>query len=125
MTPKSPNLMTKQRAEKKGRQAEVLVSWWYRLAGYRVLERRFRCRYGEIDLIMRRGRQIVFIEVKFTTAARQLDSVLPTPQQQQRIRSAATQFLAHQNQSDCSSRFDVVVVRPLFRVTCFRNVLMG
>ena len=33
--------------------------------GYRVLERNFRCRQGEIDLICRHGRYLVFAEVKY------------------------------------------------------------
>ena len=47
-----------------GRRAEWLAILWLSAKGYRLLERRFGGKGGEIDLVMKRGRTIVFVEVK-------------------------------------------------------------
>ncbi len=75
--------------------------------------RNFRTPQGEIDLVMRQNRTVVFVEVKtrqseeFVTAEH-----LVTPQKQTRITAAARQFI-HRNQlSRFPARFDVVLVVP-------------
>jgi len=47
-----------------GRRGERRAAWFYRLRGYRIVERNLRMRGGEIDLIVRRGGLLVFVEVK-------------------------------------------------------------
>jgi putative endonuclease len=47
-----------------GRAAERRVAWHYRLRGYRILARNVRAGGVELDLIVRRGRRLVFCEVK-------------------------------------------------------------
>jgi putative endonuclease len=47
-----------------GAQGEQQVADWYEAHGYRVLARNWRCKAGEIDLIVARGRSVVFCEVK-------------------------------------------------------------
>ena len=47
-------------AEYEARAAEFLES-----RGYEILERNFRCAYGEIDLIARQGSGLIFVEVKY------------------------------------------------------------
>ncbi len=49
---------------KLGADGERRAAWFYRLRGYAVLGRNVRIRGGEIDLIVRRGRALVFVEVK-------------------------------------------------------------
>ena len=51
-------------AERGGRRAEFIAAWFLRLKLYRVIARRYRTPVGEIDLIVRRGRTIAFVEVK-------------------------------------------------------------
>jgi putative endonuclease len=48
----------------RGRRAESRVAWHYRLRGYRILARNVRAGGVELDLIARRGRRLVFCEVK-------------------------------------------------------------
>lgn len=73
---------------------------------------RYKTRFGEIDLVMRRGKTLVFTEVKYRT---ELDNGLyaVTPQGQKRIAQAAEIFLQHHPQfRDYDMRFDAIVVRP-------------
>ena len=51
-----------------GSHYENLVAAFLQNQGYEILERNFRCRSGEIDLIARDGRYLVFIEVKFRSS---------------------------------------------------------
>ncbi len=48
----------------RGRAAERRVAWDYRLRGYQILARNVRAGGVELDLIVRRGRRLVFVEVK-------------------------------------------------------------
>lgn len=100
----------KQRAYHYGLWAE----WWciaaLVLTGHRILERRHRNSHGEIDLIAKRGKQLVFIEVK---ARQRLEDGLYAlqPHQQQRILRAASAYLAnHPAYQELRIRFDFMVV---------------
>lgn len=99
-------------AEARGRRAEALAVLRLRLAGWRILERRWRVPAGEVDLIARRGGILAFVEVKARAElAGALDAV--TPAQQARIARAAAAYLAAgRPPPGLSPRFDIVVVRP-------------
>src|SRR5947207_13528877 len=51
-----------------GATGEELAAGWYVRNGYELVVRNWRCRDGEIDLILRRGRKFVFCEVKARTS---------------------------------------------------------
>jgi len=53
-----------------GRAAEDHALATLQNAGLRLLQRNFRCRFGEIDLIMRDGNVLVFVEVRHRSSAR-------------------------------------------------------
>lgn len=53
-----------KRSGRLGRRSEWFAIAWLSLKGYRLLARRFGGKGGEIDLIMRRGRLVIFVEVK-------------------------------------------------------------
>jgi putative endonuclease len=82
------------------------------LKGYRLLARRFKTPHGEIDLIMRRGRATIFVEVK---QRGDLDTALLSVSagQMRRISAASRFWLARDPralQGDC--RFDIVGISP-------------
>jgi putative endonuclease len=56
--------LNRAEAERRGRRAETLAAWWLRLQGWRILATRARTPVGEVDLVARRGRMVVFVEVK-------------------------------------------------------------
>ena len=79
--------------------------------GYRVLQRRYRTRGGELDIIAKDGEYLVFVEVK----ARRDDTFgdpeeAVTAQKQTRIVSMATDYLARNGLRDIPCRFDVVAI---------------
>lgn len=80
--------------------------------GYRILARRFRTPYGEIDIVARKRGLLAFVEVK---ARASLDDAAysVTPQQQGRIVNAAQVWLsAHDDHAQLDMRFDVVLIAP-------------
>jgi putative endonuclease len=79
--------------------------------GYAILERRYRTRFGEIDIIARDGATIVFVEVK----ARLTDdfggaAAAVTRWKQRRIAQMAVDYLARRSLHECPCRFDVVAI---------------
>ena len=104
--------MSRRERERGGRLAEGWAAWSLRLRGYRVLARRFRTPVGEIDLVVRRGRCVAFVEVKARRdSADALDAL--GPRQRARIARAAEWFLKrHPRHAGCTLRFDLVIVRP-------------
>ena len=98
--------------DRRGRRAERLAAWRLRLAGYRVLARRYRTPVGEIDLIARRGRRLVMVEVKARPTEALARQAVPE-RQRRRIAMAARRFLAaNPRYRDHAVRFDVMAVVP-------------
>ena len=100
------------RAESRGRLAEALAAVYLTAKFYRVIARRFRTPVGEIDLVARRGRSLVFAEVKVRRA---LDEALHSvgPRGQGRIADAARAWLMrHPGDAGLAIRFDVIVMEP-------------
>ena len=98
--------------EARGRRAEAWASWLLRAKGYAIVARRFRCSACETDLIARRGRTLVFVEVKTRDSiAAALESV--GPRQRTRIGAAARAFLGRQpGLAGGTLRFDVIALAP-------------
>ncbi len=93
-----------------GAQAEQLAVQYLQQQGLKLIVQNFRCRFGEIDLIMQHGTTLVFIEVRlrrnagFGGAAASIDA-----RKQQRIISTAQQYLAGLARIP-ACRFDVVLL---------------
>ena len=110
--PAANRLKERQRAQRHGLWAETLAAWRLRLAGYRVVARNFRAPGGEIDLIVRRGRTLAFVEVKARPDRAQAAFAIQ-PVQRLRVRNAAAAFLARRAElAGLDLRFDVVLVCP-------------
>ena len=95
-----------------GAQGEESVASWYVDRGYEIVARNWRCRDGELDLIVRNGRAFVFCEVKTrTTDAFGHPSEAVTRDKQMRLRRLAARYLEHDAPIRARQiRFDVASV---------------
>jgi putative endonuclease len=79
--------------------------------GYRILERNYRCRFGEIDLIARDGRTLAFVEVKTRRSQRYGPAAAAVTLEKQRHLIKASQvYLFERKKTDEFCRFDVVTI---------------
>jgi putative endonuclease len=95
-----------------GAAGEEAVARWYVTAGYHVVDRNWRCREGELDLVVARDRVLVFCEVKTRrTTAFGVPAEAVTVTKQRRLRTLAMRWLdAHPGARRRSLRFDVASV---------------
>lgn len=94
----------------RGAEAEERAALHLQAAGLKLLARNWRCRFGEIDLILRDGTTLVFVEVRargrgdYGGAAASI-----TAGKRARLQRAAAAYLAHsQHHGPC--RFDAVLI---------------
>ena len=107
-----PSGARRRRALVRGRRAEALAAMWLKAKGYRILARGYRIGGGEVDLVARRGRTLVFAEVKYRPTLGEAAHAI-TAAQRRRIDLAARHFLAsHPRLADLDSRFDVILMAP-------------
>jgi putative endonuclease len=96
-----------------GAAAERRARRYYRLRGYRILGVNVRAGGNELDVVVRRGRRLVFAEVKTKLGDGYGDPLeMVTPEKARRLRRAATAWLAqHPELAALEISFDVVAVR--------------
>ncbi len=94
-----------------GASGEEAVAAWYVAHGYEILARNWRCRAGELDLVVRRGRTFVFCEVKTRSSdafGAPVEAVTRT--KQVRLRHLAARWLEDAPMRPTDIRFDVASV---------------
>ena len=94
-----------------GASGEDAVAAWYQAQGYEVVARNWRCRAGELDLIVRRGRTFVFCEVKTRSSdafGAPVEAV--SRDKQVRVRHLAARWLEYAPMRPTDIRFDVAAV---------------
>lgn len=96
-----------------GEAGERIAERHLRALGYGILERNFRCRGGEIDVVAQDGDVVVFVEVKERrSAAHGAGHEAVTAGKRQRIVRAAHVYAAARGLSEAPLRFDVVSIDP-------------
>ena len=94
-----------------GTSGEDAAAAWYEAKGYEVVARNWRCRDGELDLVVRNGRTYVFCEVKTRTSdAFGVPAEAVTRTKRQRIRHLAARWLSEASSPARDIRFDVVAI---------------
>ena len=115
-----------QKAERAGKLAELLICLLYMVCGARLVYWRRRTAYGEIDLVMKRGKMIRFIEVKYWRQYHEGDRFI-SDTQLARLRNAA--FITyHQLSSDSDShalnaQCDIILVQRFYHIRRFENYI--
>ena len=101
----------KNRRQQFGTESEIIAVDHLKKRRYQILERNYRTGLGEIDIVAKDGRTLVFVEVK---ARRSFRFGNPkgavTPQKQRKISMVALSYLKSTGQDRASARFDVVTV---------------
>jgi putative endonuclease len=94
-----------------GAAGEAQAAAWYEANGYEVVARNWRCRDGEIDLIVRRQRTLVFCEVKTrSSTAFGTPAEAVTRAKRDKLRHLAARWLDETPIRATSIRFDVVAI---------------
>ena len=105
-------LLGRQNNRQIGDEKEAFVCEWMEKRGYAIVERNFRCRSGEIDIVAREDGYLVFIEVKYRhgTECGDPSEAVDRRKQQTISRVALFYMLRHGYTEDTPVRFDVVTV---------------
>lgn len=104
-----------------GRQAEERAAAFLRGRGLSIVERNWRCRFGEIDLVALDGETLVFVEVRARasrTHGGAAESI--TAAKRRRLAAAAKQYLARRR-SDRPCRFDALLIESEGGIAWLRN----
>ena len=108
------NLFTANKTPKEdsslGERGENVAAKFLTNAGYKILQRNFRCKLGEIDIVARKGKMLIFVEVKTRVdeQVRPEDQVDATKQHQ--ITKAADMYLSRFGFPQPPARFDVIAI---------------
>ncbi len=107
-----------------GIAAETVIERYYCANGFEIAARRWRGQSGEIDLVFRKGGEVIFVEVKkakdFSRAAYRLSH-----QQLARIASAAEEFVANEALGSLTPfRIDLALVNERGESRIIKNVTM-
>jgi len=96
-----------------GKKGEIDAVRYLKKNGYRIIEKNYRTRLGEIDIIAKDGKTIVFVEVK---ARRSIRYGHPkwaiTPKKKRNMSMVALHYLKSTHQNKAKARFDVVTIHP-------------
>lgn len=93
-----------------GAWGEALAAEYLRKKRYEILASGYRCRFGEIDLIVKNRKFLVFVEVKLRKSAEFAQArEFVDAKKQERIRTTASLYLA-QNPTNLPCRFDVIEI---------------
>ena len=95
----------------KGRAGEDAACAFLKRRGYRILDRNYRCPYGEVDIIASKGGILVFCEVKARSGG-DLEEALGAvdARRQGRMARAASHYVASEGDGGHACRFDVIAL---------------
>lgn len=114
----------KSQSHSRGILAEGVAELFLRAKGYSILDRRYKTKVGEVDIVAMDGDVLVFVEVK---ARPTLDEALfsITPKMKTRITDAAMSFLGgNPKYTSYAMRFDVVAIKLPFTIRHMENAFL-
>jgi len=121
--------MTTQRIQL-GQSGEEEATAFLKRQGYKILQRNFRSKLGEIDIIAKDGATLCFVEVRTRTSewhGHPFESI--TPRKKQKLIKTALTYLKLNGLTDTDARFDVVAVIPQeqggFDIEIIKNAFDG
>lgn len=117
-------MRNRKSAERRGRWGETLAALYLQIQGWRIVARRVRTRVGEVDLVARRGRTTLFIEVKTRATAAELDIAIDR-HRLSRVAAAANLLSPRFARAGDDLRIDVILLAPWSLPRHIRNAWTG
>jgi putative endonuclease len=111
-SPSRPKSSARQSAETAGRRGEAWAAFYLRCKFYRIVARRVKTPVGEIDLVARRGRATVFVEVKARRFSHQEAEAHHSVNRRRIVRAAQFWLARNPARADDDLRFDVIFLAP-------------
>ena len=97
-----------------GKKGENIAVAYLKSNGYRIVERNYKCLFGEIDIVAKDGDTVVFIEVKSRKSEEFGDpQVAVGLEKQKKISKISLKYLEEKHLYPCNARFDVVAIKML------------
>lgn len=98
----------RHRAERRGRRGETVAALYLRSKLYRILENRLKTPLGEIDLVVRRGGTLAFVEVKARTGRTEEEAAHGAVNKARILRAARWYVSRHPEFAGLTIRFDLI-----------------
>jgi putative endonuclease len=117
-------IRNRKSAERRGRLGESLAALWLNLQGWSIIARRVRTAAGEVDLVARRGRTTLFVEVKTRATRPELDLAIDE-HRLSRVAAAASILAPRFVRAGDDLRIDVILLAPWAMPRHIRNAWMG
>ncbi|MFM7701898.1 MAG: YraN family protein [Alphaproteobacteria bacterium] len=99
---------------KRGLWAEYFVMILYWLKGHNILKHRFKCRFGEIDIITKRRQQIYFLEIKTRNSKKNFEEIISDSQIARIIDSGEYFLQKNPNFKNCKINYNLLFLTPIF-----------
>ncbi len=97
-----------------GKKGEDIAVAYLKSTGYRIVERNYKCLFGEIDIVAKDGNTVVFVEVKSRKSEEFGDPQLAVGlEKQKKISKISLKYLEEKHLYPCNARFDVVAIKML------------
>ncbi|WP_098747081.1 YraN family protein [Paenibacillus sp. EZ-K15] len=108
----NPPYGKKDSRKQKGAAAEELAAAFLIEKGYRILDRNWRCRFGELDIVAETGETLVVIEVRSRSGTNSFGTPAESVNARKvmQVRNTAQQYVHHKRYYDRPIRFDVISV---------------
>lgn len=97
-----------------GKRGEDIAVAYLKKAGYCIVERNYKCLFGEIDIVAKEGDTVVFVEVKSRKSeefGNPQDAV--GLEKQRKISKISLKYLVEKHLYPCNARFDIVAIKML------------
>ena len=115
---------SRKAAENRGREGERRAAWWLWLKGWKLLDRRVRTPAGEVDLVVRKGNLVAFVEVKTRATVAELDFAIDE-RRLSRVAAAAEVLMERYAGPADDIRVDVILIAPGALPRHIENAWMG
>lgn len=110
--PKSKNYLKKTKANQDGKKGEFIALFFLRLKGYKCLAKNYKTPVGEIDLVMRKKKTLVFVEVKTRPSLDEALESLRHAQKQRILRTSLWFMKEFKTYANYDIRFDFIGIAP-------------